>query len=173
MRWNIFKVNNKTPERRYWRRSGVFIVNFEQVNVSCKCSWVNVCGQFQLPSNLIRILHLIRIGILPNSSKCLRRLLRWKDYIYLGIIDYCQIYQTFVNKIHKICKIFINSAGLSSIFWNSGAEVFFLQYRDLERFFKSLALFPASIDLFRIIDRNTRIVFKICVKLTRKTMERR
>ena len=31
----IFKVNNrriKTPERRHWRRSGVFIVNFEQVN---------------------------------------------------------------------------------------------------------------------------------------------
>ena len=25
----MFKVNNKTPERRQWRRSYVFIVNFE------------------------------------------------------------------------------------------------------------------------------------------------
>ena len=25
----MFKVNNKTPEQRQWRRFGVFIVNFE------------------------------------------------------------------------------------------------------------------------------------------------
>ena len=25
----MFKVNNKTPEQGYWRRSGVFIVNFD------------------------------------------------------------------------------------------------------------------------------------------------
>ena len=25
----MFKVNDKTPERRQWRRSGVFMVNFE------------------------------------------------------------------------------------------------------------------------------------------------
>ena len=46
----MFKVNNKstkkrceipskltlkTPERRQWHRSGVFIVNFEQVNADC------------------------------------------------------------------------------------------------------------------------------------------
>ena len=34
--WNMFKVNNKdartTPERRHWRRSGVFIVNFKHVS---------------------------------------------------------------------------------------------------------------------------------------------
>ena len=29
----MFKVNNKTPERRQWHCSGVSIVNFEQVNV--------------------------------------------------------------------------------------------------------------------------------------------
>ena len=28
----MFKVNNKTPERRQWRRSSVFIVNFEHIN---------------------------------------------------------------------------------------------------------------------------------------------
>ena len=27
----MFKVNNKTPERRRWRRSGVFIVNSEHI----------------------------------------------------------------------------------------------------------------------------------------------
>ena len=27
----MFKVNNKTLERRQWRRSGVFIVNFEDI----------------------------------------------------------------------------------------------------------------------------------------------
>ena len=27
----MFKVNNKTPERRQWRRSGVFIVKFGQI----------------------------------------------------------------------------------------------------------------------------------------------
>ena len=26
----MLKVNNKTPERRHWRRSGVFIINFDQ-----------------------------------------------------------------------------------------------------------------------------------------------
>ena len=24
-------MNNKEPERRYWRRSGIFIVNFEHI----------------------------------------------------------------------------------------------------------------------------------------------
>ena len=29
----MFEVNKKkTPERRQWRRSGVFIVNFEQIS---------------------------------------------------------------------------------------------------------------------------------------------
>ena len=27
----MFKVNMETPERRHWRRSGVFIVNFEHI----------------------------------------------------------------------------------------------------------------------------------------------
>ena len=27
----MFKVNNKDTERRHWRRSGVFIVNFEHI----------------------------------------------------------------------------------------------------------------------------------------------
>ena len=29
---NMFKVNNKTPERRQWSRSGVFIVNNEHIS---------------------------------------------------------------------------------------------------------------------------------------------
>ena len=30
--WNMFKLNNlKTPEQRQWRRSGVFILNFEHI----------------------------------------------------------------------------------------------------------------------------------------------
>ena len=29
--WNLLKVNNKTPERRQWRRGGVFITNFGQI----------------------------------------------------------------------------------------------------------------------------------------------
>ena len=28
----MFKVNNKTPERGDWRRSGVFIVKFEHIS---------------------------------------------------------------------------------------------------------------------------------------------
>ena len=28
----MFKVNNKTPERHHWRRSGVFIVNFDHIS---------------------------------------------------------------------------------------------------------------------------------------------
>ena len=31
--WNMFKVNNKTPEWRHWSFSSVSIVEFEQVNV--------------------------------------------------------------------------------------------------------------------------------------------
>ena len=33
--WNMFKVNNKdtkTTERRHWRLSGIFIVNFEHIS---------------------------------------------------------------------------------------------------------------------------------------------
>ena len=30
--WNLFKVNNWTPEWRHWRRSAVFIVKFEQIS---------------------------------------------------------------------------------------------------------------------------------------------
>ena len=30
--WNILKVKNKTPEQPHWRRSTVFIVNFEQIS---------------------------------------------------------------------------------------------------------------------------------------------
>ena len=38
--WNLFKVNNKdTPDRRHWRRSGVFVVNFEQTS---NCSGVSI-----------------------------------------------------------------------------------------------------------------------------------
>ena len=33
------KLTIKTPERCHWRRSCVFIVNFEQVNVSCVYVW--------------------------------------------------------------------------------------------------------------------------------------
>ena len=29
--WKLFKVNNNTSEQRQWRRSGVFISNFEQI----------------------------------------------------------------------------------------------------------------------------------------------
>ena len=29
--WNMFKANNKDTERRHWRSSGVFIVNFEHI----------------------------------------------------------------------------------------------------------------------------------------------
>ena len=28
----MFNVNSKTPERRQWHRSGVFIVNFEHIS---------------------------------------------------------------------------------------------------------------------------------------------
>ena len=28
----MFKANMETPERRQWRRSGVFIVNFEYIS---------------------------------------------------------------------------------------------------------------------------------------------
>ena len=28
----MFKVNNKEPERRQWRRSGIFNVNFEHIS---------------------------------------------------------------------------------------------------------------------------------------------
>ena len=30
--WNLFKLTIKTPERRQWRRYGVFIVNVEQIS---------------------------------------------------------------------------------------------------------------------------------------------
>ena len=30
--WNVFKNNNKSLERRHWRCSGAFIVNFEQIS---------------------------------------------------------------------------------------------------------------------------------------------
>ena len=30
--WNLFKLTTKTPERRQWRRYGVFIVNVEQIS---------------------------------------------------------------------------------------------------------------------------------------------
>ena len=33
------KLTIKTPERRHWRRFGVFIVNFEQVNVDWERDW--------------------------------------------------------------------------------------------------------------------------------------
>ena len=29
----MLKVNNKTPERRHWRHSGVFIVDFEPISL--------------------------------------------------------------------------------------------------------------------------------------------
>ena len=29
----MFKLRIKTPERRQWRRSGVFVVNFEQISL--------------------------------------------------------------------------------------------------------------------------------------------
>ena len=59
MVWNISKVNNKTPERPHWRRSGVLlltlnifhfvssvsIVDYEQANVSWVYSSVYFIGQ--------------------------------------------------------------------------------------------------------------------------------
>ena len=62
----IFKLNNKntrtrckicskltikTPERRYWRRSGIFIVNFEQVNVG----WGRIRGALRTLSKNFRL----------------------------------------------------------------------------------------------------------------------
>ena len=29
--WNLFKLETETSERHHWRRSGVFILNFEQI----------------------------------------------------------------------------------------------------------------------------------------------
>ena len=31
--WNMFKVKNTAPERCQWRRSDVFIVNFEHISL--------------------------------------------------------------------------------------------------------------------------------------------
>ena len=30
--WNLFKVNNRDTDQRQWPRSGVFIINFEQIS---------------------------------------------------------------------------------------------------------------------------------------------
>ena len=30
--WNMFDVNSKSPEQRQWGRSGVLIVNFQQIS---------------------------------------------------------------------------------------------------------------------------------------------
>ena len=41
-RWEICsKLKIKTPERRYWCRSGVFIVNFEHISPYSRVSLVN------------------------------------------------------------------------------------------------------------------------------------
>ena len=36
----MFKVKKKTPERCHWRRSGVFILNFEQVAQLAFAFWL-------------------------------------------------------------------------------------------------------------------------------------
>ena len=44
--WNLFKANNKNPERRHqWRCSGVFFVNVEQY---LHCSGVSIVGSEQI-----------------------------------------------------------------------------------------------------------------------------
>ena len=36
----MLKVNNKTPEQRHWRRSYVFIVNFEHISHLFLCVFI-------------------------------------------------------------------------------------------------------------------------------------
>ena len=36
----MFKINNKTPKRRHWRRFGVFFVNFEHISHLCSSVFI-------------------------------------------------------------------------------------------------------------------------------------
>ena len=73
--WNLFKVNNKATERRQWSRSGVLIVNFEEISLHTifQCFycwlWANKC---RLGSNTLNNLWRPETG-LNDCFKVLER----------------------------------------------------------------------------------------------------
>ena len=78
---HLFKVNNictrrceicsqltiKTPERRHWRHSGVFIVNFQHISASFWCFWV-VLVSLVLTLNIVW--HRSRVIIVNYEQIC-------------------------------------------------------------------------------------------------------
>ena len=72
--WNMLKVNNKDT-RSHWRRSGIFIVNFEHIShlarVFCICFWSLVAGVFKgsVRFNTQKILRK-SLYLKPNSNLC-------------------------------------------------------------------------------------------------------
>ena len=49
--WNWFKVNNWTPEQRYWRLSGMFIINFEHISLLLSVSYSDLTGPYLFKIN--------------------------------------------------------------------------------------------------------------------------
>ena len=64
----MFKVNNKTPEKRKWRLSGVSIVDFDQVNIS----WEPFPKNLSHPSLKSFWLFVLFVDTLPSLKKFLK-----------------------------------------------------------------------------------------------------
>ena len=56
------KLTTKTPERRQWRRSGVFIVNFEHIS-RLVLVFLLLTLKMQLPARLLKISELLELSI--------------------------------------------------------------------------------------------------------------
>ena len=148
----MFKVNNrnsrtrcricskltiKTPERRYWRRSGVFIVNFKQIShfalvfLLLTLSRYTPAGRWplglQIPKNprLNRVKRMSQvIESHSNTAASFHNVLidTWWDFFPKNV-------QFFIlkNLIRKVCITHIGIS-LTEVFLYSGCFLFLVMY---------------------------------------------
>ena len=65
--WNLFKVDNKTPERRHWQCFGVFLVDFEQTSHITQVITLLTLNKQMLPGFFVRWTASVDIkAVFPN-----------------------------------------------------------------------------------------------------------
>ena len=105
------KLAIKTPERRQWRRSGVFMINFEQVSLFFGVSiidfeQINACWDttfLKTSKNFSKIINahknfnkcwqsnFMNERVAPISAKYLRCTMKWQEFITIIRFNICSL----------------------------------------------------------------------------------
>ena len=95
--WNVFEVNNKTPERRQWRRFSVSIVNFEYISHLFLWFLLLTLNKYMLAGNLWH----------------------WAPHPYFAKVNPSWVTINTTRHMHKILQISLSCAWKKSFYYIS------------------------------------------------------